>query len=126
MRMLRSLLLGSALALAPLLSACSTSQLQGFQSGLTNFTAGVASVNQTIATVSPTLAAHCGDAQLVGAQLAAFVNSSSSAGAGLAAINAAINTWCQAPPNDIKSAIASIAAQVAAGRAAYQAVKRGN
>lgn len=115
-----------AFVLTLVLAGCSTSQLANFQSGLNNFTAGVASVNQTIATVSPTLASHCGEAQLVGAQLAAFVNSSSSAGAGLAAINAAIVAWCQAPPNDIKSAIASVATQVAAGRAAYQSARKGN
>lgn len=124
MRNIRLGILASVLSLS--LLGCSTSQLDGFRSGLTNFTAGVAAVNQTIATVSPSLASHCADAQLVGAQLAAFVSSSSSAGAGLAAINAAIVAWCQAPPSDIKSAIASVATQVAAGRAAYQSAKKGN
>lgn len=116
----------AASVLALSLCGCSTSQLDNLRGGLTNFTAGVNSINQTIATVSPTLAAHCSDAQIVGSQLAAFVNTSSSAGAGLAAINAAILAWCQAPPSDIKSAIASVATQVAAGRAAYQSARKGN
>ena len=114
------------LCAASVLCGCSTSQLASFQSGLNNFTAGVAAVDQTIASVSPTLAARCNEAQSIGNTLAAFVNTSSSAGAGLAGVNAAIVTWCQSPPTDIKSAIASVAAQVVAAKAAYQAAKKGN
>ena len=123
MILIRSMLVLAGLFILP---ACSTSQLQNFQAGLANISAGVAAVDQTIAQVSPTLAKYCGDAQAVGAQLADVTNSSSSAGAGLAGVNAGIVAWCQSPPTDIKSAVASIAAVVNAGRAAYTAARKGN
>lgn len=118
--------MAAAAALLFTLPACSTSQLDSFRLGLGNFQAGVAAVDQTIGQVSPTLAKHCGEAQDVGSALAGLIGTSSSASGGLAAINAAITTWCSAPPTDIKSAIASVVAQVAAGKAAYNAAKRGN
>lgn len=126
MRYLKYAAIAAALVLSSVLGGCSSTQLASFQSGLANFQSGVASVDQTIATVSPTLAKYCNEAVLVGNSLSAFTSSSSSAGAGLAGVNAAITTWCQRPPTDIKTAIASVAAQVAAAKAAYQAAKRGN
>lgn len=121
-RLLASLLLVSSLAL----TGCSSAQLASLQNGLANFQSGVASVDQTIATVSPTLAKYCNQAQAVGQTLVSLAGSSSSASAGLASVNAGIQTWCQAPPSDIQSAVASVVAIVAAGKAAYKSAKAGN
>jgi hypothetical protein len=55
-----------------------------------------------------------------------LVGLSSSVSGGLASVNAGITAWCQAPPNDTASAIASVIAIINAGRAAYKAAQAGN
>lgn len=126
MRFSRFLAIVPLAVMALAIGSCSSSQLASWQAGLNNFQAGVASVDQTIANVSPVLAKYCGQAQVAGQALVPLVSQSKAASGGLAAINAAITTWCQSPPTDIASAVNSIAAEVSAAKAAYAAAQKGN
>ena len=108
------------------LGGCSTTQLAQFQSGLSNFPAGVQSVNQAIAQTSAALGQNCNSLQAAANDLWVLgVSVSSKVGPTLAAANSAIQAWCQAPPNDIASAIAATAAQITAAKAAYKAAQKG-
>src|ERR1700749_3846120 len=90
----------SALSLA----SCTTAQLNAIQQGTTNFTASVQSINTAIASVSTTVAQNCSQLQATAASLAALISAFSTntkAIGGLSAANAALVTWCSAPPTDI-------------------------
>jgi hypothetical protein len=54
------------------------------------------------------------------------VGTSSAAGAGLSGVDAAIESFCQAHPTNITSAITATAAAITAGKAAQAAAKAGN
>jgi hypothetical protein len=118
-----------ACALALSLGACSSAQLANFQAGLNNFETGVASVNQVIAATDAKLAANCNSIQATAAalaNLASVLSNSSTVRQTLAAANNGLLTWCQAPPQDINSAIITTAAIVVAVKQGYQAAKAGN
>jgi len=116
-----------AFILALAVAGCSTGQLDKFNSALDNFDAAVARVDQSIAKVSPTLYAKCTEAQNIGSQLEPLATSSSTAGAGLIAVNSAIRASCQgSPPQNISQAIAAVIAAGQAGYQAYKSAKSGN
>lgn len=116
------------LALGISLVGCTTAQKEAFQSGLSNFTSSVESVNTAIGQVSASLAQNCNTLQVAAGDIAGLVTlftSNSKAVGGLSAANAALRTWCQAPPTDIASAIRATASEIAAARAAYKAAQGG-
>lgn len=115
-----------ALLLALGLAACSSTQSSKFQSDLANLTANVAAVNQAIAQVSATLAGNCNGIATTAQALVQFATPGSNAAGDLAAANAVILTWCQAPPTDIASAVQVTAAAVNSAKAAYAAAKKAN
>jgi hypothetical protein len=126
---MRKATLAASLTLALALGGCSSAQLANFQTGLGNFTQGVASVNQAIGQVSQTLLSHCNDIQTsvqALADLVSVVSSSSTARQAFAANNAVVNAFCQAPPTDLKTALAATATAVVSARSAVAAVKAGN
>lgn len=124
MKQLSKVFIFSAVTLV--LAACSQASLDRYTAGLDRFTAAVEKTDATIAKVSPTLYKNCGNAEAIGAQLASAVDTSTTAGAGLTAINAAIRASCKHPPNDTASAISNIIAAVVAAKAAYKSAKAGN
>lgn len=123
---MRKITVAAALCLAALsLPGCSSSRLQQFQAGVSNFVAGVQTVNQAIATVSAQLATNCNSIEATAQALVDLTSFSTKAGPAISAANATIVAWCQAPPVDIPSAIRVTAAQVQAAQAAYKAAKAG-
>ncbi len=116
----------AAASFALSLGACSTTNSAKFQSALSNLTANVAAVNQAIAQVSASLAQNCNAIATTAQALVPFAKPGSNASGDLAAANAVILTWCQAPPTDITSAVKVTAAAVNSAKAAYAAAKAGN
>jgi len=123
----------TVLALAALagitLGGCTTTQLANFQADLNNFTAGVQSVNAAIAATSQQLYNNCKQIETAAGalqNLGNVVTTSTVARQSLAGANAAINAWCQAPPQDIASALATTAAMVVSTQQAVKAVQAGN
>ena len=99
-----------------------------YQASLNTFTNNVVATNNAIAQISASLAKNCNNLQATAQSLAALgsvFNVSSKARGGLAAANAALATWCIAPPSDIPTAIAVTAQEIANAKAAYQAAKNG-
>jgi hypothetical protein len=116
----------AAFAVACVLAGCSPAEQAQFQADVTQFNADVALVDSSIATVSTTLANNCNALVAVGQALAVAVGTSSAAGAGLTGVDAAIQSYCQAHPTNITSAINATAAAISAGKAAQAAAKAGN
>lgn len=113
------------LAAALILAGCSADASMKFQQSLTTFRSNVAAVNETIASVSMELASDCDEIQMIAGMLEPLAASSQKAKAGFAAANAGIKTWCQQPPSNIQTAVASTARIVANARAAYAAANGG-
>lgn len=105
------------------LSACSQGSLDRLTNALNRFDTAVERVDASIAKTSATLAKYCGDAETIGVAFEPLVDENQKARAGLAAVNAGIRSWCQRPPENTASAIASMAKVVADGKAAYKAAK---
>ena len=116
----------AAFAVACALAGCSPAEQGQFQADVSQFNADVALVDSSIATVSTALANNCGSLVVVGQSLAAAIGTSSAAGAGLAGVDAAIQSFCQVHPTNIAGAITATAAAVTAGKAAQAAAKAGN
>lgn len=108
------------------LAGCSATNSAKFQSDIANLTANVAAVNGAIAQVSASLAQNCNAIATTAQALVPFAKIGSNAAGDLAAANAVIVTWCQAPPTDIPSAVKVTAAAVNSAKAAYAAAKAGN
>jgi hypothetical protein len=116
----------AAFALACALGGCTPAEQAQFQADVAQFNADVALVDSSIATVSTALANNCNSLVAVGQALTAAIGSSNAAGAGLAGVDAAIESYCQAHPANISSAITATAAAIAAGKTAQAAAKAGN
>lgn len=113
---------GLAIAATVALAGCAN-----YQEKLSTFTNNVVATNQAIATVSASLASNCNGLEATATSLAALagvLEVNQKAQAGLAAANAALSAFCQAPPTDIPSAIAAVAAQAAAAKKAYDAARK--
>src|SRR5581483_80654 len=121
---MRKFLLAGATALA--LSGCTAAQNAQFQADVVVFNQDVAAINSAIAGVSATLGSNCQQIATVGAALVQLVGVSTAAGAGLAAADAAIVSYCQAVPQDIPQAVTATAAAVKAAQSAYSSAKAGN
>lgn len=120
------------LALAAALSGCSTAQLAAinaatdkYDAAINNFNLAVSSINTSIALTSATLANYCSDAEATGKNLEQIVVNNDIALTGLTTVTAGINQWCTAPPQDVGSAIVSLTASIAAGKAAYDKARGG-
>lgn len=110
---------GLAIASALALGGCGN-----YQERLATFTNNVVATNKAIGEISQSLAKNCDSLEATAtslAGLAGVLNVNQKAQAGLAAANAALTAFCQAPPADIPSAVAAVAAQVAAAKKAYDA-----
>ncbi len=116
----------AAFAAACALAGCTPAEQAQFQAGVAQFNADVALVDSSIATVSTALANNCNSLVAVGQALAVAIGTSSAAGAGLTGVDAAIQSYCQAHPTNIASAVNATAAAVSAGKAAQTAAKAGN
>jgi hypothetical protein len=116
----------AAFAVACVLAGCSPAEQAQFQSDVAQFNADVALVDSSIAGVSTALANNCNSLIALGAALATAIGTSSAAGAGLTGVDAAIQSFCQAHPSNIASAVSATAAAIAAGKAAQAAAKAGN
>lgn len=95
-----------------------------YQANLATLTNDVVATNQAIATVSQSLAQNCNQLQSIAqsaASLTSALSSNPKATAVVSAANAVLTTYCQAPPTDIASAVATVAAQVSAAKSAYNA-----
>lgn len=107
-----------------LLGACSTSQLDSFQSSVNNFIAGVHTVDDAVASVSATLYKNCGQIHSVGQSVAALPKTCSKASLALTAINASIDSYCQAQQvTNIQTGIQASAAAYNSAKAAYSEAK---
>lgn len=114
-----------ALALSIAVAGCSSTASVKIQAGLANFRANVAAVNETIRTVSLDLAANCEDIQFFTQALVDIAKDQRKIAPHVESANAAIVTWCQAPPSNVASAVTSTARIAKASQAAYNdAVKR--
>ncbi len=125
---LAAALCGAALAL----SACAdstlnkiTTTLNVFDHSVDNFNAAAARIDQSIAKTSSSLAHYCSAAVTTGQNLSPLAAGNSTARAGLQTLTAGITSWCQAPPQDIGSAVAGMAKAVADATAAYKQAKAG-
>lgn len=116
----------AAFAAICVLAGCSPAEQAQFQTDVAQFNADVALVDSSIASVSTALANNCNSLIAVGQALTVAIGTSSAAGAGLTGIDAAIETYCQAHPTNITSAITATAAAISAGKAAQAAAKAGN
>jgi hypothetical protein len=116
----------AAFAVVCALAGCSPAEQAQFQADVGQFSADVALVDSSIATVSTALANNCNSLIVVGEALTTAIGTSGAAGAGLAGVDAAIQSFCQAHPTNIASAITATAAAVTAGKAAQAAAKAGN
>lgn len=100
-----------------------------FQGNLKTITNDVVAVNDAIRQVSASLAQNCDtlhSAGLAFADLSGVLTTNTKAKGTLSAINAVLDTWCTAPPQDIASAVRVTAAEIAAAKAAYQSAQKGN
>jgi hypothetical protein len=116
----------AAIAAACALVGCTPSEQAQFQADVSQFNADVALVDSSIATVSTSLADNCAALVSTGQALAQLVGASSAAGAGLTGVDAAIQSYCQAHPTNLTSAVSATAAAISAGKAARAAAKAGN
>ena len=116
----------AAIAVACVLAGCTPSEQAQFQTDVNQFNADVALVDSSIAAVSTALASNCGSLVTIGQALAGLIGGSSAAGAGLTGVDAAIQSFCQAHPTNIASAVGATAAAISAGKAAQSAAKAGN
>jgi len=116
----------AVIAVACALAACTPGEQAQFQADIGQFNADVVLVDSSIATVSTALANNCNSLVSVGQALAAAVGKGSAAGAGLTGVDAAIQSYCQAHPTNISSAVSATAAAISAGKAAQAAAKAGN
>lgn len=99
-----------------------------YQANLATFTNDVVATNQAIAAVSQSLATNCNQLQSIAQSAAALTGvftSNPKARAVVSAANAVLETYCTAPPTDIASAVATVAAQVSAAKSAYNAALKG-
>lgn len=128
MKAVRSLIIGSALALS--LAGCANFQASSekFRADLATLQGDVVAVNNAIASINSSLAKNCSTlestAQAVASLTGVFTQNTTAKGA-LAAANAALATYCDNPPSDITSAIKATAAEIVAAKAAYKAAKNG-
>jgi len=116
----------AAFALVCALAGCTPAEQAQFQTDVTQFNADVALVDSSIAGVSSALANNCIGLVSIGQSLAQLVGTSRSAGAGITGVDAAIQSYCQAHPTNIATAVSATAAAVSAGKAAQAAAKAGN
>ena len=118
MKKFRNLLAASAFVA---LAGCAN-----YAANLQTFTNNVVATNDAIAQISASLAQNCDALHSAAEGLASLTSSldltprGSKARAGLAAANAALSSWCSAPPNDIGSALTATAAEIQAAKAAYK------
>lgn len=107
-----------------LLSACTSTQLASFQGYVNNFIEGVHSVDTAVASVSATIYKNCGQIQSVGLSVQALPKTCSKAGLALTAINASIDSYCQAAQvTNIQTGIQASAAAYSAAKTAYNDAK---
>lgn len=107
------------------LGSCSTTQIEKFKTASANYQAAVTAINADIAATAPLVAKGCGDLQTVAMLMAPLVPTKAKVPQYFAAANAALNSYCQAVPNDINGTAAAVFAAVKAAQAGYnQAVGR--
>lgn len=113
----------------PIIAALSLGGCAQYNNFLSAFTDSVVQTNTAIATISQSLYANCTQLQATATSLqalAAVITKDSTTNASFAAANAVLKGFCTSPPNDIPSAVATVAAQVLAAKQAYVAAKRGS
>ena len=114
-------------AFALLLAACSASSQTNFKNAVNNYNTDVVLVNSAIANLSTTLYANCNGISATAQALLSFTGSSSTAGEGLVAANAAITSYCQTGVvTNIPTAIQASASAYSAAKSALAAAKAGN
>ena len=121
---MRHSLLSASVGIA--LAGCTVARQVAFQADIAAFNNDVALIDSSIATVSTALANNCTQLAAAGQALASLIGTSTAAGAGLAGVDAAIVSYCQAHPTNITTAVSATAAAVSAGKAAQTAARAGN
>lgn len=102
-----------------------TSDVNAYNHSVDNFNAAAAAIDTSIAKTSDSLYKYCTAAKSAGTGLAPLAQNNTTARTGLATVTQGLTTWCDAPPNDVATAISSMAAVVASAKAAYDAAKSG-